>query len=83
MTRREVVARRGLQRRDEPLRERGRVQLKAHPFAWAMSWFATLQWAAWFNTCRLMEPLGYLPPAEYEAQYDRRGAARAMAGALN
>ncbi|MDB4916448.1 MAG: transposase orfB family [Gemmatimonadetes bacterium] len=23
--------------------------------------FATLEWVAWFNTCRLMEPLGYLP----------------------
>ncbi|MDQ2668395.1 MAG: hypothetical protein M3Z05_20740 [Gemmatimonadota bacterium] len=23
--------------------------------------FATLKWVAWFNTCRLMEPLGYLP----------------------
>jgi putative transposase len=23
----------------------------------------------WYNTQRLMEPLGYLPPAEYEAQY--------------
>lgn len=31
--------------------------------------FATLTWVAWYNTQRLMEPLGYLPPAEYEAQY--------------
>ena len=45
--------------------------------------FATLEWVAWFNTCRLMEPLGYLPPAEYEAQFDRLGTAPAMAGALN
>ena len=45
--------------------------------------FATLEWVAWFNTCRLMEPLGYLSPAEYEAQFDRLGAAPAMAGALN
>ena len=31
--------------------------------------FATLDWVDWFNTRRLLEPLGYLPPAEYEARY--------------
>lgn len=31
--------------------------------------FATLEWVAWFNTQRLLEALGYVPPAEYEAQY--------------
>ena len=31
--------------------------------------YATLVWVSWFNTQRLMEPLGYLPPAEFEAQY--------------
>ena len=31
--------------------------------------FATLDWVAWFNTQRLLEPLGYLPPAEFEAQH--------------
>ena len=31
--------------------------------------YATLEWVSWYNTQRLMEPLGYLPPAEYEAQY--------------
>ena len=45
--------------------------------------FATLESVAWFNTSRLMEPLGYLPPAEYEAQFDQIGTAPAMAGALN
>lgn len=34
--------------------------------------YATLDWVAWFNTQRLLEPLGYLPPAEYEAQYHQR-----------
>ena len=24
--------------------------------------FATREWVAWFNTCRLLEPVGYLPP---------------------
>jgi transposase InsO family protein len=31
--------------------------------------FATLDWVDWFNTQRLLEPLGYVPPAEYEANY--------------
>ena len=31
--------------------------------------FATLAWVDWFNTRRLLEPIGYVPPAEYEAQY--------------
>nr|WP_201344128.1 IS3 family transposase [Thiohalobacter sp. COW1] len=30
---------------------------------------ATLEWVAWFNHHRLMEPLGYIPPAEAEADY--------------
>jgi transposase InsO family protein len=30
---------------------------------------STLEWVSWFNTLRLLEPLGYLPPAEFEAQY--------------
>ena len=37
--------------------------------------YATLAWVAWFNTCRLLEPLGYLPPAEYELQFERLSAA--------
>ncbi len=45
--------------------------------------FATLEWVAWFNTCRLLEPLGYLPPAEYEAQFDRLRTAPAITRALN
>jgi transposase InsO family protein len=31
--------------------------------------FATLTWVDWFNTKRLLEPIGYVPPAEYEASY--------------
>jgi transposase InsO family protein len=31
--------------------------------------FATLDWVDWFNHRRLLEPIGYVPPAEYEAQY--------------
>ncbi len=28
---------------------------------------ATLEWVAWFNHHRLLEPIGYIPPAEAEA----------------
>src|SRR5918993_559118 len=37
--------------------------------------FATLEWVDWFNTRRLLEPLGYVPPAEYEARYYAQQAA--------
>ncbi len=30
---------------------------------------ATLQWVHWFNHIRLLEPIGYIPPAEAEANY--------------
>ncbi|MGH7634366.1 MAG: IS3 family transposase [Gemmatimonadaceae bacterium] len=43
---------------------------------------ATLEWVAWYNTQRLMEPLGYVSPAEYEEQYHRAQAAE-PAGAFN
>ena len=33
---------------------------------------ATLNWVSWFNHHRLMEPLGYIPPAEAEANYYRQ-----------
>ena len=35
---------------------------------------ATLQWVAWFNNHRLLEPIGYIPPAEAEANYWRQQA---------
>jgi len=31
--------------------------------------FATLQWVDWFNNRRLLEPIGDIPPAEYEELY--------------
>jgi putative transposase len=31
--------------------------------------FATLEWVDWFNTRRLLEPIGNIPPAEVEARY--------------
>ena len=30
---------------------------------------ATLEWVAWFNHQRLLEPIGYIPPAEAEERY--------------
>jgi putative transposase len=36
--------------------------------------FATLRWVDWFNTRRLLEPIGYVPPAEFEARYYEQAA---------
>lgn len=33
---------------------------------------ATLEWVAWFNQHRLLESIGYVPPAEAEANYHRQ-----------
>ncbi len=38
---------------------------------------ATLEWVSWFNHHRLMEPIGYIPPAEAEANYYRQLASQA------
>ena len=36
---------------------------------------ATLDYVDWFNNRRLLEPLGHVPPAEFEkVYYDRRDA---------
>jgi putative transposase len=34
--------------------------------------FATLEWVDWFNTRRLLEPIGYVTPAEYEEAYHQQ-----------
>ena len=39
---------------------------------------ATLEWVTWFNHQRLLEPIGYIPPAEAEANYYRQLASQAM-----
>ncbi len=36
--------------------------------------FATLDWVDWFNTRRLLEPIGDVPPAEYEERYYEQAA---------
>ena len=43
---------------------------------------ATLEWVWWFNERRLMEPLGYLSPAEYENAFYRRQEAQATEATL-
>ena len=45
--------------------------------------FATLEWVDWFNHHRLLEPIGYIPPAEFEAMYDQQRRAQAGEAVLN
>ncbi len=40
--------------------------------------FATLTWVDWFNTQRLLEPIGYVPPAEYETAYYQQAEVMAL-----
>ena len=41
--------------------------------------FATLEWVDWFNNRRLLEPIGYVPPAEAEDRYYESLSQAAMA----
>lgn len=41
--------------------------------------YATLTWVDWFNNRRLLEPLGHVPPAEFEQEHYRQQARQAMA----
>ena len=45
--------------------------------------FATLEWVDWFNHRRLFGPIGDMPPAEFEAMYDRQQGASVTAAGLN
>lgn len=42
---------------------------------------ATLTWVSWFNNHRLMGPLGYIPPAQAEANYYRQLAEQSACAA--
>lgn len=45
--------------------------------------FATLKWIDWFNNRRLLGPIGYVPPAEYEeAWYRSQSKPAAVAGLM-
>ena len=41
--------------------------------------YATLEWVDWFNTRRLLEPIGNIPPAEAEEEYSAALEADAVA----
>ena len=43
---------------------------------------AVLEWVWWFNHHRLLEPLGYLPPVEFEEYYHRRQQSASLTAAL-
>ena len=45
--------------------------------------FATLEWVHWYNHERLLEPIGYLPPAEYEKNFYRRREQEPLEAVLN
>ena len=45
--------------------------------------YATLEWVDWFNNRRLLEPIGYIPPTEFEEAYYRNQQAPAMVAGLN
>ena len=45
--------------------------------------FATLEWVDWFNNRRLLEPIGDIPPVEFEAMYYARQTSQATAAGLN
>jgi transposase InsO family protein len=44
---------------------------------------AVLEWVDWFNNRRLLEPLGYVPPAEFEAAYYAKQSNPAMVVGFN
>ena len=44
---------------------------------------ATLDWVHWFNHRRILEPIGDMPPAEYEERYHQLQEVTAIGAALN
>ena len=72
------------------LQDSGRILFKTEVIRRRGPWrsvedveFATLEWVDWFNTRRLLEPIGYVPPAEYEQQYYRSQDTPAMVAGVN
>jgi putative transposase len=45
--------------------------------------YATLEWGHWFNTARLLEPIGYVSPSEYEKVYYDAQQGLAVGAGLN
>ena len=44
--------------------------------------FETLDWVDWFNNERILEPIGNIPPAEFEMLYYQRQEVQAMVAGL-
>jgi hypothetical protein len=44
--------------------------------------YATLEWVDWFNHRRLLEPIGNVPPTEFEASYYHSTSQMTMAARL-
>ena len=40
--------------------------------------FATLEWVDWFDNRRLLEPIGHIPPVEFEQLYYQHQGTQAM-----
>jgi putative transposase len=57
--------------KEGPWRDMEQVELK------------TLDWVDWFNNRRLFEPIGNIPPVEYEALYYQQQESPAMMAGLN
>ena len=45
--------------------------------------FATLDWVCWYNKQRLLEPIGYIPPVEFEQMYYLNQPATALVAGVN
>ena len=77
---------RGLDPRDNALAETINGLFKAEVIHRRGPWrsfeaveLATLEWVSWFNTRRLLEPIGNMPPAEAEARRYAQAEAQALA----
>ena len=77
---------RGLDPRDNALAETVNGLFKAEVIHRRGPWrsfeaveLATLEWVSWFNTRRLLEPIGNMPPAEAEARCYAQTEAQALA----
>ena len=45
--------------------------------------YATLDWVSWYNEHRLFEPIGYIPPVEFEQVYYRNEATPVTVAGVN
>lgn len=61
---------------DNALVESVIVLFKTEMIRWRGPWrfvesieFVTLEWVDWFNNRRILEPIGNIPPAEFEKVY--------------